>query len=75
MPILRSLKQEKSVKRKLSPRCLAADYQAMPKFPQQTTFGTLFMDIVKKSSSGEHLHENCGNVFFKKGRQFCMLLQ
>ena len=63
VPKLRSLKHEK----RRNENCHQDAIK--PTFPQQTTFGKLFMEKSKKPlSSGELLHENCRNVFFKNMR-------
>ena len=44
LPNLRSLKHEKERKTKI----VTTRWNVKPKFPQQTTFGTLFMEIANK---------------------------
>ena len=61
---LRSLKLEKSANENYHQDAIKLNI--WPKFPQQTTFGTLVKEIAKTSSYGDPLHENCRNVFFQK---------
>ena len=62
---VRSLKHEKECETKNCHQD-AIKRNMKPKFRQQTTFGTLFMEMAKKrSSAGELLHKNCRNVFSK----------
>ena len=59
LPILRPFKHEKECETKTCHQD-TIKRNILPKFPQQTTFDTPFMEIAKHaSSSGEILQEKC----------------